>query len=150
MTSNIGSQWIQDLGAREHEEMRRRVLEALRAHFKPEFLNRGDDIIILHSLTIENIKDILEIQLRNLRKRLAERKMDLQLTEGAKEILAKEGFDPVYGARPLKRAIQRFIQDPLALKVLEGEFSEGDGIEVDAAQGKTLTFHKKLPRGETG
>ena len=148
MTSNIGSQWIQDLGSREHEEMRRRVLEALRDHFKPEFLNRVDDIVIFHSLTIENIKDIVEIQLRNLRKRLAVRKMDLQLTEGAKEVLAKEGFDPVYGARPLKRAIQRFIQDPLALKVLEGEFSEGDGIEVDAAQGKTLTFHKKTSKGK--
>ncbi len=147
MTSNIGSQWIQDLGAREHEEMRRRVLEALRAHFKPEFLNRVDDIIIFHSLTIENIKDIVEIQLRNLKKRLVERKMDLQLTERAKEVLAKEGFAPVYGARPLKRAIQRLIQDPLALKVLKGDFSEGDVIEIDAAPGKELTFHKKISKG---
>ncbi|MDI6755971.1 MAG: ATP-dependent chaperone ClpB [Thermodesulfobacteriota bacterium] len=143
MTSNIGSQWIQDLGAKEHEEMRRRVLEALRAHFKPEFLNRVDDIIIFHSLTIENIKSIVDIQLRNLRKRLAERKMDIHLSERAKEILAQEGFDPVYGARPLKRAIQRLIQDPLALKVLSGEFFEGDVIEVDAALGKEFTFLKK-------
>lgn len=123
------------------------MLEALRAHFKPEFLNRVDDIIIFHSLTIENIKDIVEIQLRNLKKRLVERKMDLQLTERAKEVLAKEGFAPVYGARPLKRAIQRLIQDPLALKVLKGDFSEGDVIEIDAAPGKELTFHKKISKG---
>jgi len=148
MTSNIGSQWIQDLGAREHEEMRRRVLEALRAHFKPEFLNRVDDVVIFHSLSIENIKEIVEIQLRNLRKRLAERKMDLRLSDKAKEILAKEGFDPVYGARPLKRAIQRLIQDSLALKVLEGEFSEGDTIEVDKGPGKELTFSKETAKGK--
>jgi len=148
MTSNIGSQWIRDLGAEEHEEMRRRVLEALRAHFKPEFLNRVDDVVIFHALTVEDIKEIVEIQLKNLRKRLAERKMDLHLTERAKEILAKEGFDPVYGARPLKRAIQRLIQDPLALKVLEGGFLEGDTIEVDAGPGNELVFAKKSVRGK--
>jgi len=146
MTSNIGSQWIQDLGAREHEEMRRRVLEALRTQFKPEFLNRVDDVVIFHALSVENIKEIVEIQLRNLRKRLAERKMDLRLSERAKQILAKEGFDPVYGARPLKRAIQRLIQDPLALKILEGEFSEGDTIEVDAGPSDQLNFSKKATR----
>ena len=146
MTSNIGSQWIQDLAASEHEEMRRRVLEALRAQFKPEFLNRVDDVVIFHALSIENIKEILEIQLRNLRKRLAERKMDLHLSDRAKQILAKEGFDPVYGARPLKRAIQRLIQDPLAIKILEGEFSEGDTIEVDADPSDQLTFSKKATR----
>jgi ATP-dependent Clp protease ATP-binding subunit ClpB len=86
-------------------------------------------VIIFHALTLENIKEIVEIQLRNLRKRLAERKISLVLTDRAKEFLAKEGFDPVYGARPLKRAIQRFIQDPLALKLLEREFSEGDTLE---------------------
>jgi ATP-dependent Clp protease ATP-binding subunit ClpB len=146
MTSNIGSQWIQDLGLSEYEEMRRRVLEALRAQFKPEFLNRVDDVVIFHALSVENIKEIVEIQLRNLRKRLAERKMDLRLSDRAKQILAKEGFDPVYGARPLKRAIQRSIQDPLALKILEGEFSEGDTIEVDADPGDQLTFSKKATR----
>jgi ATP-dependent Clp protease ATP-binding subunit ClpB len=146
MTSNIGSQWIQDLAASEHEEMRRRVLEALRAQFKPEFLNRVDDVVIFHALSIENIKEILEIQLRNLRKRLAERKMDLHLSDRAKQILAKEGFDPVYGARPLKRAIQRLIQDPLAIKILEGEFSEGDTIEVDAGPSDQLIFSKKATR----
>ena len=146
MTSNIGSQWIQDLGAREHEEMRRRVLEALRAQFKPEFLNRVDDVVIFHALSVENIKEIAEIQLGNLRKRLAERKIDLHLSDRAKQILAKEGFDPVYGARPLKRAIQRLIQDPLAIKILEGEFSEGDTIEVDAGPADQLTFSKKATR----
>jgi len=146
MTSNIGSQWIQDLGAREHEEMRRRVLEALRAQFKPEFLNRVDDVVIFHALSVENIKEIAEIQLRNLRKRLAERKMDLHLSDRAKQILAKEGFDAVYGARPLKRAIQRLIQDPLAIKILEGEFSEGETIEVDAGPADQLVFSKETTR----
>jgi ATP-dependent Clp protease ATP-binding subunit ClpB len=142
MTSNIGSQYIQDLGAKDYEEMRRRVLDALRAHFKPEFLNRVDEVVIFHALTLENIKQIVEIQLRNLRKRLAERKISLVLTDQAKEFLAKEGFDPVYGARPLKRAIQRFIQDPLALKLLEGEFSEGDTVEVDVTLKKEMVFSK--------
>ncbi len=142
MTSNIGSQWIQDL-ARDYDEMRRRVLEALRAQFKPEFLNRIDEVIIFHSLSIENIKEIVEIQLRNLRKRLAERKLDLVLSDKAKEFLAKEGFDPVYGARPLKRAIQRLIQDPLALQILQGGFTEGDTIDVDLSADKTLNFKKK-------
>lgn len=144
MTSNIGSQWIQDLGARDYEEMRRRVLEALRAHFKPEFLNRIDDIVIFHALTKENIKDIVEIQLRNLRKRLSQKKITIHLSEKAKEVLAVEGFDPVYGARPLKRAIQRLIQDPLALKILNGEFKEGDLIEVDVDTQKNLTFSRRI------
>jgi len=147
MTSNVGSQWIQDLGARDHEEMRRRVLEALRSHFKPEFLNRVDEVIIFRALSIENIKEIVEIQLRNLRKRLSERKMDLILSDRAKALLAKEGFDPIYGARPLKRIIQRLIQDPLALRMLAGEFSEGDQIEVDTGPGEALTFSQRTPRG---
>lgn len=146
MTSNIGSQWIQDLGASEHEEMRRRVMEALRAHFKPEFLNRVDDVVIFHGLSIENIKEIVDIQLKNLRHRLAERKMDLFLSDEAKEVLAKEGFDPVFGARPLKRAIQRSIQDPLALKILEGDFKEGDEVEVKTGPKKELIFTKRTSK----
>jgi ATP-dependent Clp protease ATP-binding subunit ClpB len=149
MTSNIGSQWIQDLGAKDYEEMRRRALEALRAHFKPEFLNRVDDVIIFHPLTIDNIKDIVEIQLKNLRKRLSDRKITLSLSDRAKEFLAKEGFDPVYGARPLKRAIQRVIQDPLALKILEGEVSEGDTVEVDVNSGNEVVFSKPAVKGRT-
>ncbi len=149
MTSNIGSQWIQDLGAKDYEEMRRRALEALRAHFKPEFLNRVDDVIIFRPLTIDNIKDIVEIQLKNLRKRLSDRKVTLSLSDRAKEFLAKEGFDPVYGARPLKRAIQRFIQDPMALKILEGEFSEGDAVEVDVNSRNEVVFSKPAVKGRT-
>jgi len=149
MTSNIGSQWIQDLGAKDYEEMRRRVLDALRAHFKPEFLNRVDEVIIFHALTLENIKEIVEIQLRNLRKRLAERKISLVLTDRAKEFLAKEGFDPVYGARPLKRAIQRFIQDPLALKLLEKEFSEGDTVEADVSLKNEMVFSRPPAKGRS-
>jgi ATP-dependent Clp protease ATP-binding subunit ClpB len=129
--------------------MRRRALEALRAHFKPEFLNRVDDVIIFRPLTIDNIKDIVEIQLKNLRKRLSDRKITLSLSDRTKEFLAKEGFDPVYGARPLKRAIQRFIQDPLALKILEGEFSEGDTVEVDVNSKNELVFSMPAVKGRT-
>src|SRR5205085_6889116 len=109
MTSNIGSQWISELGPREEAEMRRRVTEALRAHFRPEFLNRVDEVVIFHNLTREQIGQIVEIQLAGLRRRLAERHLALELTDAAKELLANEGYDPVYGARPLKRAIQRRI-----------------------------------------
>jgi ATP-dependent Clp protease ATP-binding subunit ClpB len=140
MTSNVGSQWIAELADNE-EEMRHRVIEALRAQFKPEFLNRLDDIIIFHPLKQEQIKQIVDIQLRRLQKRLAERKLTLQLTEAAKEFLAKVGYDPTYGARPLKRAIQQYILDPLSLKIIEGEFPEGSTIQVDEENGK-LIFKK--------
>jgi ATP-dependent Clp protease ATP-binding subunit ClpB len=131
MTSNIGSQWIVDLGAKDYEEMRRRVMEAVKEHFKPEFLNRIDELIIFHGLGIEEIKAIVEIQVMKLQKRLSERRLDLKVTEKAKEWLAKEGFDPTYGARPLKRVIQKEIQDQLAMKILEGKFKEGDTVTVD-------------------
>jgi ATP-dependent Clp protease ATP-binding subunit ClpB len=131
MTSNIGSQWIVDLGEKDYEEMRRRVMDAMRAHFKPEFLNRVDELIIFHGLGIEQIKAIVEIQLGKLEKRLLERRIGLKMTDHAKEWLAKEGFDPAYGARPLKRVIQKEIQDKLALKLLEGKFKEGDTVTVD-------------------
>jgi ATP-dependent Clp protease ATP-binding subunit ClpB len=137
MTSNIGSQWIVDLGAKDYEEMRRRVIDAVKAHFKPEFLNRIDELIIFHSLGIEEIKAIVGIQLKKLQQRLSERRLNLELTEKAREWLAKEGFDPAYGARPLKRVIQKEIQDQLAMKILEGKFREGDTItaDVDAKKG---------------
>jgi ATP-dependent Clp protease ATP-binding subunit ClpB len=131
MTSNIGSQWITDLREKDYEEMRRRVMEAMRTHFKPEFLNRVDELIIFHGLGIEEIKAIVEIQVKKLEQRLLERRIQLKMTEKAKEWLAKEGFDPAYGARPLKRVIQKEIQDKLALKILEGKFKEGDTIAVD-------------------
>jgi ATP-dependent Clp protease ATP-binding subunit ClpB len=136
MTSNIGSQWITDLGEKDYEEMRRRVMEAVRAHFKPEFLNRVDELIIFHGLGIEEIKAIVEIQVKKLEQRLLERRIQLKMTEKAKEWLAKEGFDPAYGARPLKRVIQKEIQDKLALKILEGKFKEGDSITVDVGDRK--------------
>jgi len=131
MTSNIGSQWIVDLGEKDYEEMRRRVMEAVKAQFKPEFLNRIDELVIFHSLGIEEIKAIVEIQVKKLEKRLLERRIGLKMTEKAKEFLSKEGFDPAYGARPLKRVIQKEIQDRLAIRILEGKFKEGDTVTVD-------------------
>jgi ATP-dependent Clp protease ATP-binding subunit ClpB len=142
MTSNIGSEWIKELGPKDEAEMRRRVMEALRQSFRPEFLNRVDEIIIFHSLSLEHILQIVDIQVAVLKKRLAERKIDLELTLAAKELLANEGFDPVYGARPLKRTIQRLVLDPLALSILEGSFKDGDKVVVDVANG-AITFRKQ-------
>jgi ATP-dependent Clp protease ATP-binding subunit ClpB len=136
MTSNIGSQWIVDLGEKDYEEMRRRVMDAVKAHFKPEFLNRIDELVIFHSLGLEQIKAIVEIQVKKLEKRLLERRIQLKMTEKAKEWLAKEGFDPAYGARPLKRVIQKEIQDKLALRILEGKFKEGSLITADVDERK--------------
>jgi ATP-dependent Clp protease ATP-binding subunit ClpB len=143
MTSNIGSQWITELGPHDDAEMRQRVTEALRAHFRPEFLNRIDEIVIFHSLSRDQIAKIVEIQLSGLRKRLGERHLRIELTDAAKELLANEGYDPVYGARPLKRAIQRRILDPLAQAVLRGEFREGETVEVDAENGQIVFRHKE-------
>ncbi|MBI4773176.1 MAG: ATP-dependent chaperone ClpB [Deltaproteobacteria bacterium] len=131
MTSNIGSQWITELRETDEEEMRRRVMDALNAQFKPEFLNRVDDIVIFHKLKKENLNSIIEIQLGLLRKRLQDQRLSLKLTDRSKEFLAEKGYDPVYGARPLKRAIQKYILDELALKLLEGNFKEGDEIVMD-------------------
>ena len=137
MTSNIGSQWIMDLGEKDYEEMRRRVMEAVKTHFKPEFLNRIDELVIFHGLGIEEIKAIVEIQVKKLEQRLSEKRIQLKMTEKAKAWVAQEGFDPAYGARPLKRVIQKEIQDKLALKILEGKFKEGDtvAVEVDDRKG---------------
>ena len=145
MTSNIGSQWISELGAGQQEEMRRRVMEALRQHFRPEFLNRVDETIIFHSLTREHLGRIVEIQMRHLRELLAERGLDLQFSERASTALADEGFDPVYGARPLRRTIQRRIQDPLALELLTGRFKVGDTVYVDF-DGDNYTFERREQR----
>jgi len=138
MTSNVGSQWIEDLGGKDDAEMRSRVMEALRSQFRPEFLNRIDEIVIFNSLSLEEIKEIVEIQLRRLHGMLEDRNMSLELSDEAKEMIAREGFDPVYGARPLKRAIQREIQNPLAVAILEGDFEEGDTVRVDVKDGKTV------------
>ena len=139
MTSNLGSQYIQDLAGTNRKEMERQVMTALRDAFKPEFLNRVDEIIIFNSLGREEIKSIVEIQLKRLRQNLASRKMALEITDRAKALLADKGYDPVYGARPLKRTIQRLIQDPLAVKILEGEFKDGDRIKTDS-DGEELIF----------
>jgi len=136
MTSNVGSQWIKDLGGRDEAEMRRRVLEALSQQFRPEFLNRIDEVITFHSLGMEQLMRIVDIQLRHLQNLLSDRKIKVEVTPEAKRHLAEEGYDPVYGARPLKRVIQRQIQDPLALKLLEGKFQDGDRITVDVRDGQ--------------
>ena len=144
MTSNTGSQWITDLGEKDYDEMVKRVTEALRAQFRPEFLNRIDDTIIFHSLGMEQIKKIIDIQIELLKKRMLERKLNIALTDKAKELLMKEGFDPVYGARHLKRAIQKKIVDPISLQILEGKFSEGSTVEIDGDLGKDeIKFNKK-------
>ena len=142
MTSNVGSEWIGDLGASDEDEMRRRVTDALRAQFRPEFLNRIDETIIFKSLSLEEIKEIVDIQLRRLKELLRERKMDVELTDAARDMIAREGFDPVYGARPLKRALQREVQNPLAVRILEREFESGDTVLVDVKDGGT-TFSVK-------
>jgi len=137
MTSNIGSQYITDDANAEQREVR--VMEALRQHFRPEFLNRVDEIIIFDRLSDEDLKEIVDIQLKRLIVRLEKQKISLELTDAAKAFIAQEGNDPVYGARPLKRAIQRRILDPLSLEILEGKFREGQTIKVDAQNG-ALTF----------
>jgi ATP-dependent Clp protease ATP-binding subunit ClpB len=138
MTSNVGTQWIRELGGGNDPEMERRVMETLRSTFKPEFLNRIDEIVIFSSLGPEEIKKIVGIQMGLLGKRLEGSKITLELTDEAKEFLANSGFDPVYGARPLKRAIQHLIQDPLAMKILEGAVKEGDYVKMDVRDGKVV------------
>ncbi len=142
MTSNIGSEHIRELAGKDPVELEKRVTEALRAQFRPEFLNRVDDVIIFHTLRESEIKKIVEIQLRRFQKILAEKKLTIELDAKAKAFLAKEGYDPAYGARPLKRAIQKHLQDPLALQVLEGHFQEGDKITVGVADGGGLSFNQ--------
>ncbi len=136
MTSNVGSHWIEELAGENPEEMQNRIMEALRAQFRPEFLNRVDEIVIFNSLSLDEIKLIVDIQLERLRALLADRNMGIELADAAKEMIAREGFDPVYGARPLKRAPQREIQNPLAVRILEGGFVEGDTVRVDVKDGK--------------
>ncbi|MBW1744256.1 MAG: ATP-dependent chaperone ClpB, partial [Deltaproteobacteria bacterium] len=131
MTSNVGSQWIQELRVDQREEMEKRVMEALRASFKPEFLNRIDDIMIFHNLTPEQLNVIVDIQLKHVQKRLDEQHLTLELSDAAKALLAREGYDPTYGARPLKRAIQKHVENPLAMEILEGHFNDGARILAD-------------------
>jgi ATP-dependent Clp protease ATP-binding subunit ClpB len=145
MTSNLGSHVLQDAGLSEADK-RRLVMEAVRQSFRPEFLNRVDEIIIFNPLSRDQIKQIVDIQLERLRKRLAERRIKLELTPKAMELIANEGYDPTYGARPLKRVIQRRIQDSLAMAILDAKFREGDTVVVDAEDGNLVL--RKAGRAE--
>jgi ATP-dependent Clp protease ATP-binding subunit ClpB len=140
LTSNLGSQHV---AGGDHEEEKRRVNEAIRAELRPELLNRIDEVVVFHSLGREELARIVEIQLGRLGKLLADKQLRLELTERAKEAVGRAGYDPVYGARPLKRALQRMVLDPLAIKVLQGDFAPGDTIKVDVgASDETMTFTK--------
>ena len=149
MTSNIGSTYILEHGTSNWEQVETKVLELLRQGFKPEFLNRVDDVIIFRPLGQEEIGRIVDLQIERVKGLVRDRKLTLEVTPAAKSLIGAEGYDPVYGARPLKRAIQRLLQNPLAMAVLEGEYSEGDTIKVDRAkEGTALTF-KRTPAGGT-
>jgi ATP-dependent Clp protease ATP-binding subunit ClpB len=144
MTSNIGSAALIEAGeqgAAAFDAAAERVLLQLREHFRPEFLNRVDEIIFFHALGLEHMKQIIDIQIHGLLKRLEDRKIHVELSDPAKRFIVSEGYDPMYGARPLKRTIQRRVLDPLAMRVLEGEFREGDRITVDVGD-NGLTFEK--------
>ncbi|HME90382.1 MAG TPA: AAA family ATPase, partial [Myxococcaceae bacterium] len=137
MTSNIGSTVIQEAMAsrqRLDDPTKQEVMEQLRQQFRPEFLNRVDEIVIFEPLRREDIGRIIDLQLKRLQKLLAERNLQIELHPSAREFLIERGYDPVYGARPLKRAIQKYLQDPLAMKVLAGEFRPGDSIIAEAAK----------------
>jgi ATP-dependent Clp protease ATP-binding subunit ClpB len=138
MTSNVGSRYIQELSG-DREEMRRRVVEALRAQFKPEFLNRIDETILFYNLTAEQIAAIVDIQFQHLGQRLKERGISLDLDTGARQLLVDQGYDPVYGARPLKRAIQRHLENPLAMKILKGDIADDSRVRV-TRKGESLAF----------
>ncbi|WP_028917212.1 ATP-dependent chaperone ClpB [Pseudoxanthomonas sp. J35] len=146
MTSNLGSHQIQELSGDDSPEayvqMKAAVMGVVQAHFRPEFINRLDDIVVFHPLDKAQIKSIARIQLRGLEKRLAERGLKLELSDAALELLANVGFDPVYGARPLKRAIQAQVENPLAQKILAGEFANGDTVKVDASGGQLVFAHE--------
>jgi ATP-dependent Clp protease ATP-binding subunit ClpB len=148
MTSNLGSQYIVEMTSpSEREQVRSLVNEALRQAFRPEFINRIDEVIIFESLRREHLEEIVDIQVRRLVARLKERNIDVQLTPAAKQLLIQEGYDPAYGARPLKRAIQRHLLDPIAMRLLQGEFREGCAIEVDAKNGEFDLRSTSTPAG---
>jgi len=135
MTSNLGSDRIQELHGQGYEVMKSAVMEVVGTHFRPEFINRVDEIVVFHPLDQAQIRQIAGIQIQYLEKRLADRDITFEITTEALDILGQSGFDPVYGARPLKRAIQQRLENPLAQKILAGEYGPGDTIKVDAAEG---------------
>jgi len=142
LTSNIGSHWIQELSGKGEDAVRGKVMEELRREFRPEFLNRLDEIVLFRSLGREDLARIIAIMLRELNERLADRRITVTLTDSARERLATIGYDPTYGARPLRRAIQKHLQDPLALHILKGEYREGDSIVVDVDGNSGFSFRK--------
>jgi ATP-dependent Clp protease ATP-binding subunit ClpB len=143
MTSNVGSQHLAALAGSDPAEMERAVMEALRAQFKPEFLNRIDETILFHPLERRHLARIVDIQLARVRKLLEDRRIELEVSDEAKALIAEKGYDPQYGARPLKRVVQRLLQDPLAMKILQGEFPEGSKVRVEArASGEALELRK--------
>jgi ATP-dependent Clp protease ATP-binding subunit ClpB len=143
MTSNIASQQIQQLTEQSGAdwEIEAHVKDALKKYFKPEFLNRIDETIVFHMLTRDDLKKIVDIQLRYLSDRLKARKIEIAITDNARTLIMDEGYDPVFGARPLKRTIQQRLENPLATELLEGQFTDGDKIKIDADQHK-FTFEK--------
>jgi ATP-dependent Clp protease ATP-binding subunit ClpB len=143
MTSNLGSSLIDEIGTRDHEKLERAMKDAMTHHFRPEFLNRIDEIIVFHALTSEEIVHIVDLQIALLTRRLDEHQLTLDVTDEAKRLLAREGYDPRYGARPLRRAIQRLVLDPLALKMLDGEVLDGQHVVVDADGPEALKFEVK-------
>jgi ATP-dependent Clp protease ATP-binding subunit ClpB len=145
MTSNVASDVIQEMAGRDDPKMKDRLMDALRRTFRPEFLNRIDEIVTFRSLSAEEIHRIVDIQMRDLQRRLADRKITIELTEDARRTLAERGYDPVFGARPLKRAIQRMVENPLAVDILGGKFHEGDHIVVDSSNRETFTFSRRTP-----
>jgi ATP-dependent Clp protease ATP-binding subunit ClpB len=142
MTSNIGGSYILEHANADWALVETQVTQAMRAHFKPEFLNRVDDIIIFRPLGTAQIEHIVDLQLDRFRRLLADRKITLEIAPEAKRLLAEEGYDPAFGARPLKRAIQRLIQNPLALQLLEGRFREGEHLVATVGEGGKLVFER--------
>jgi ATP-dependent Clp protease ATP-binding subunit ClpB len=144
MTSNLGSQLIMELGEQNRQEMVQQVDEILHRQFRPEFLNRIDETIVFHGLSRSDLASIVDIQVSLLTRRLAEKKFTISMTDRAKDFLIEVGYDPAFGARPLKRAIQRYALDRLAMQILEGKFAEGDRIMVDVSpDGKQLQFTRE-------
>jgi ATP-dependent Clp protease ATP-binding subunit ClpB len=146
LTSNLGSEYLSSLSAGQSvSEVREAVMAVVRAHFRPEFLNRLDEIILFERLSREHMRSVVEIQLRRLEALLAERKIVLDLSDAAKAWLANAGYDPVYGARPLKRTIQRQLQDPLARMILEGRIQDDETVRVDAGESGLLINGSAVP-----
>ena len=143
MTSNIGSEYILDVAGDDtkFEEMERLVLSALRSHFRPEFLNRIDDLILFHALSKKELRNIVTIQLKRIYRLLSDQKITLEMSEAAIDRVAESGYDPAYGARPLKRAIQRELENPIATLILENTFSEGSKLLVGVNKSEELTFN---------